>query len=77
MGILDFLACFAGIFAGWILNYYIEKHLEKREKEWPYISAFIHPNTGTSYTVRKNKKNEYKCYINGIRMPNKWVIKTD
>lgn len=74
MGTLDFLACFAGACLGWILNYCIEAYLKKREKEWPYVSAFIHPHTKTSYTVMKNKNNEYRCYINGIRVPNKCVI---
>ncbi len=74
MIILDFLACFAGVCLGWILHCCVEVYLKKREEEWPYAAIFISPKTGTSYAVRKNKKGKYRCYINGVRVPNKWVL---
>lgn len=74
MTILDFLGCFAGACLALILHCCIEAYSKKQEEKWPYVSVFIHPRTRTSYTVRKNKNNECRCYINGIRVPNKWVI---
>ncbi len=61
------------IFMGALLATCISLLVEIREKKWKIDSIFIDPETGTSYIVKSNG-DKTRCYINGFRVPKKWVI---
>ncbi len=76
MWILDNAGIIAGVILAIIINYLIEMHLAYQKKNWITTAVFIHPETGTSYEIKKRIRNgKIKSYINGFRVPNSWVIK--